>query len=206
MGLEEFKVIFDLADGDYIKVPSLGLMVSRNRVYSNSHPEEARDFLHSENGKLLNIYEFKEFLKCLEESDVRDRRIYENLMNPHRADYSGEWLGGEFKWNEGECFYRYSVFDNDGNVLEKEEKLLNNTLMKPRSSGICVSSWFEDSNKQGFPKKSIDSGSVLGYYPPRKNLNNWAVFGSVGGNVALRLGDGSANQMYNMGFRVAKKI
>lgn len=149
----------------YLEVPSIGLAVLKERVLCYHNFKDSLDELHSRNKKMLNLYEFKEFLKFAKEKDVE---LYDDITKA-RSPWRSEWIDSRFQKRDQDWFVTYHIFDENGNIQEKTEKLDENTLMENKTPGISIDSWLNDSTMQGLPKKSTHKGELF-YYAPRTDF------------------------------------
>ena len=182
---------------DFIQIPS-GLWVTKQRTLLNSNWNQCQEQLHSENSKMLTIPEFREFLNY---TKINIPEIYSEITevrNPWRA----EWLDADFKFENNELFVYSSVFENN-KIVNKKEKLVENTLMKDKTPGISLDSWLKDSTKQGLPKKDVNSGSLY-YWHPMKDNNSVARIDANNGRANLNCNRDSSDRDSNLGVRAVK--
>lgn len=169
-----------LPSQDYLKVPSIGLAVSREKVLLrfSQDLEKIKHNLHSNGKKLLNLYEFAEFLKKAKQSDFN---LY-NKITQISFPGGSELFDTRFKLRNGKMWVYYHKFTKDGIIIPDFEILDSDTLMESKYPGISLEDWVENHTKQGLPKKSIREGNMH-YWKPKKE--SFASFGVGGIRVNL---------------------
>ena len=117
---------------------------------------------------MLTIRQFVDFLKLLKSSNLdysNGQKISEEeearLLNEIRS----EWIDAEFMDREGELYITYHKINSKGDIAKVEEPL-QICLMDDRK--IDLSSWLENTTKQGLPLKEVKNGS-LNYEHPEAN-------------------------------------
>lgn len=188
------------AKSKYLEVPSIGLIIPKERTLFNHNFYETQEKLHSENTKMLTPYEFKEFLKIAKKEDMNLYNEITQVKSPWRA----EWLDADFKMKNNKMHIIYHTFDNNGKIIQKSEKLDKATLMNDKSPGISIDSWLEDSTSQGLPKKSTLSGELY-YWAPIKDDNSVARFGAGSDGAGLGANGYPSNRDSGLGVRAARR-
>ena len=205
-GLEEIGIPYIIPSNEsikskYLEVPSIGLAVSKERILFSTNFYDTQKKLQDNNTKMLNMNEFKEFLK---EAKEKDLELY-NSITQVRSPWRAEWIDADFKYENGNMFVVYHVFDERGNIFEKREKLDRNTLLDDRTPGISLENWINNSTKQGLPKKSINKGDLY-YWSPDKDNNSVARFGANGGRADLSCYWIPSDANSVLGVRAAKQL
>lgn len=179
---------------DYLEVPSIGLAVYKKKI-PLSNFEDMKNKIHSDKKKILNLYEFAEFLKVAKE---KDRKLYDEISQvrfPNEAELFDTkfWLRGNKMWIHSHKFTENGILIPDYKVLDSD------TLMENKTPGISLEKWVNDHTKQGLPKNSIQEGDMH-YWKPKDGAI--AMF-HTGGNWVLL--DGSLNvsdsYLFNAGTR-----
>jgi len=183
----------------YIEVPSIGLVVPKERTLFNNNFYECQEKLHANNEKMLTPNEFREFLKVAKENDIN---LY-NEITQVRSPWRAEWLDADFKYENNKMFVEYHKFDENGKIKKIREELDKNTLMKDKIPGISLESWLENSTSQGLPKTTVSEGNLY-YWTPDKNNNSVARFDASSYGAEL-VAYGVPSYWYsNLGGRAAK--
>lgn len=185
--LEEYKIhsvniIPSKASKKYLEVPSIGLVVPKERTLFNYSFKEMQDELHSNNKKELTTYEFLEFLKVAKKEDPE---FYSKLIKSDK--WQGDWLGNSFEKEGKNMFTKFYVFDDKGNIVERRELLDEKTLMRDKTPGINLDSLLNDSTKQGLPKKSTLSGDLHYWFPRSGTVAGFFVDSFRAGLGAVRV-------------------
>jgi hypothetical protein len=182
----------------YLEIPSIGLAVPKERTLLNKNFYDSQKILHDNKTKMLSMNEFREFLKVAKEKDAE---LY-NEITQVRSPWRAEWIDADFKYKNGEMFVDYHVFDENGNIQKKREKLDKETLMKDKIPGISLEKWINDSTNQGLPKNSEGS---LYYWAPDKDNNSVAGFyaDSIGASLNGRI---PSYWDANLGVRAAEQL
>lgn len=186
------------ASDKYIEVPSCGLLVPKEKTLFNYTSAEAQAELFSQNKKTLSFYEFTEFAK---EAKRQDKDFYKKLIN--KTDkWEGEWLDAKFVGVGKNMRIIYHTFEN-GQIVEKSEKLDQNTLRQNISPGISLESWIKNPTPQGLPKQSVQSGETYWWAPEN---NTVAGFDSYPDRVSLSARALPSWRNSDVGVRAAEQL
>ncbi len=144
------------------------LLVSTKIFYKGKDWDACQNLLHKNKQFMLTIRQFVDFLKLLKSSNLdysNGQKISEEeearLLNEIRS----EWIDAEFMDREGELYITYHKINSKGDIAKVEEPL-QICLMDDRK--IDLSSWLENTTKQGLPLKEVKNGS-LNYEHPEAN-------------------------------------
>ncbi len=185
------------SDGDFIYVPSIKLYVAKEKTLLGTDWNECQEELHSKNQRMLTISEFREFLKYTKENH---QDIYQKIIKI-KSPWKAEWLDADFKVQRKDLYVNYHIFDINGKIIKKSEKLDKNTQIKDKK--ISLDNWLNNSTNQGLPQKSAKSGN-LNYWVPMKDNNSVTRFGVVGVETSLYCKKDSLDANSNLGVRAVK--
>ena len=200
VGRRNIEPLVENNNDDFIYVPAIGLYVAKERTLLGEDFYSCQEKLHVENSKMLNLPEFKEFLKYVK---VNNPDIYSEITEV-RDPWRAEWIDADFKYENKQFFIVYHVFDDKGNIIQKKEELDRNTLFEDRTPGISLEDYLKNSTGQGLPLKSVEEGNLY-YWAPMKDNNSVARFNADGDGANLDYYTGSAVRLSNLGVRAAKK-
>ena len=199
LGQRRFDLETKSSNDDFIYVPSIKLYVAKERTLLGENWNECQEELHSKNQRMPTIPEFSEFLKYTKENH---QDIYKEITEI-KIPWRSEWLDADFKMQGKDLSVNYHIFDSDGRIIKKLEKLDKNTLMKDKTPGISLASWLNNSTNQGLPQKSVISGDLY-YWVPMKDNNSVAEFYAVGVRASLDCGRNPSVADCDLGVRAAK--
>lgn len=192
----------DKSKEGFIYVPSIDLYVAKERTLLGENFYDSQEKLHSNNQKMLNLPEFKEFLKYTKENH---QDIY-NEITEVRSPWRTEWIDADFKMDGDKMLVNYHVFDNNGNIVKKSEKLDKNTLRQDKTPGISLDDYLNrGSTSQGIPKSSIKEGDLY-YWAPEEDNNAVAGFSANSSWAYLNCNWNLSDKVSGLGVRAAEHI
>ncbi len=182
----------------------LDLFVSKERSHLNEDWNQAKESVKKENGYMLTIRQFADFLSLLKSGkafDGRGRKIdskeLERLfldITEVKSPWRSEWLDAKF--GDGEI--TYNLINEDGSLNELTESFYRG-LTQDKTPGIDLESWLKTADYQGLPTSKTKDGELY-YWSPV----NGRVAGFGAGSDWADLGWGPADRGAGLGVRLAR--
>ncbi len=183
--LEDAMVNYDCTNSDFIHVPSINLLVAKERSWEGESLTGAEKELHARGQRIITLREMREFLKFTKENYFE---IYEEITGV-REPLRGEYLDARIDGDICRFAIHYYSFNEEGKIIKNRE-LINQseTLMRDRRErpsrnrwspeyGISLENWLANPTKNGFPRKDIEKGkmcyeapSICWFYPSAVKL------------------------------------
>ena len=152
------------SDENFIYVPSINLYVARQRSLLGENWSDCTTELHSRNQRMPTPKEFIEFLKYIKTHEEEIYKEITEIKTPWRA----EWLDASFELKGKELLLNYYIFDVNGKIELKSEKLDANTLRENKNPGISLEDYLNNNHtSQGLPTKKVSGGKMY-YWKPIK--------------------------------------
>ena len=156
------------------------LLVSTERTHQGRNWNQAHELLKQEDGFMLNIRQYVDFLKMLKSGNAFDgsgnkvdpsrlSTILEDIIAV-RSPWRAEWLDAKFS-SEGTLRKKWHVeyHNAQGNPIKEE---LEDCLRSDKRPGIDLDYWLNNATNQGLPPKNNDNGSLY-YWHPRNGKVAW---------------------------------
>ena len=186
---------------EFIYVPSINLYVAKERTLLGKNWFDTQKELHSKNEKMLNPYEFVEFLKY---TKGNNKEIYDEITEV-KSPWRAEWLDADFKVKNGILYINYHIFDEKGKIVQKSEVLDKNTLMVDKTPGVSLEDYLLNSHtSQGLPSSDIKKGDLY-YWFPRSDNNSVGRFCAFGDWAYLDCSWVPSDRVGIFGVRAARK-
>lgn len=166
------------------------LLISMDKYHPSKNWDEAHEELKKEDGFMLNMRDFADFLNLLRsgkaydgKGDKIDKARLNEILNDItevRTPWRAEWIDHLYADKGKTTSVTYHIADN-GSLKEVTEPL-EDCLRDDRTPGIDLEDWLDDANNQGLPPKKVKKGGLY-YWHPRNGAV--ARFGSNSDRAGL---------------------